>query len=168
MSAQCRRSPRPSAWAAKPTRAKCSTGWPAPGPIGVGRAIISRPRTTRAPSTTNTATCWPCRCARPIPRSGSTPACIGPTASTAPARGISMSTTPPASSPSQRPPTNIPSPTPASSSRSRMTWSATTASWICGCAKPGCSNTVLAPARIFRGYVERARNCPAADGLPAS
>ena len=38
------------------------------------------------------ATCWQPRWRRPIRPSGSTPACIGPMASTAPARAISMST----------------------------------------------------------------------------
>ena len=37
---------------------RCSTAWPAPGPTGAGRAAISTPRRTRAPSTTSIATCW--------------------------------------------------------------------------------------------------------------
>ena len=86
-----------SASSARPTPARCSTGSPAPGPTGAGRAATSPARTTRAPSSTSTATCWPCRSARPTARSGSTPACTGPTASTAPARATTTSTTSPAS-----------------------------------------------------------------------
>ena len=57
---------------------------------------------TRAPSSTSSATCWPCRWPRPTRRNGSTPACTGPTASTARARATSTSTSRPASSPSRR------------------------------------------------------------------
>ena len=39
--------PRTSATAPRPTRARSSTGLPAPGPIGAGRAAISHPRKTR-------------------------------------------------------------------------------------------------------------------------
>ena len=87
----------PSATAPRPTRGRCSTGWPAPGPIGAGRAAISRPRTTRSPSATSSPTCSPPSAWRRTRRNGSTPACTGPTASTAPARAISMSTRSPAS-----------------------------------------------------------------------
>ncbi len=82
---------------ARPTPARCSTASPAPGPTGAGRAAISPARTTRAPSSTSTATCWRCSSARRTPRSGSTPACTGPTASTARARATTTSTTRPAS-----------------------------------------------------------------------
>ena len=82
-----------SARRARATHARCSTAWPAPGPTGAGRAAISPARTTPAPSSTSTATCWPCRWARPTARNGSTPACTGPTASTVPARATSTSIT---------------------------------------------------------------------------
>ena len=42
---------------AAPSRS--STAWPAPGPIGAGRAAISTARPTPAPSTTRCASCWP-------------------------------------------------------------------------------------------------------------
>ena len=90
------RCPRASASAARPMRARCSTGWPEPGPIGAGRAAISPPRRMRRPSMTSSATCSPCRWARPTARNGSIPACIGPMASMARARVIIMSTSPPA------------------------------------------------------------------------
>ena len=61
-----------------------------------GRLLLDRGGRA-APSSTSTATCWPCRWRRRTPRSGSTPACTGPTASTAPARATSTSTTRPAS-----------------------------------------------------------------------
>ena len=51
----------------------------------------------RRPSSTSCATCWPSRWSRRIRRSGSTPACTGPTASTAPARAIITSIPSPAS-----------------------------------------------------------------------
>ena len=57
------------------------------GPIGVGRAAISRAKRTRRPSTTKCATCSPCRWPRRTARNGSTPACTGRTASTVPAQG---------------------------------------------------------------------------------
>ena len=79
-------------------RGRCSTGSPAPGPIGAGRAAISTARTTRAPITTRCATCWRARSPRPIRRNGSTPACTGPMASTARARAIITSISRPASS----------------------------------------------------------------------
>jgi ribonucleoside-diphosphate reductase alpha chain len=47
---------------------------------------FSSRKPTRKPSSTSTATCWRCRWWRRIRRNGSTPACIGPTASTARAR----------------------------------------------------------------------------------
>ena len=50
-----------------------------------------------APSATSSPTCSPPSASRRIRRNGSTPACTGPTASTAPARAISMSTRSPAS-----------------------------------------------------------------------
>ena len=43
-------------------------------------------------------------------------------------------------------PMSTPSRTPASSSRSRTISSTRTGSWICGCARRGCSNTARAPA----------------------
>ena len=49
---------RRSGWAARPMRGRCSTGWPARGPTGAGRAATSRPRRTRARSSTSIATCW--------------------------------------------------------------------------------------------------------------
>ena len=81
----------------RPTPARCSTGSPAPGPIGAGRAAISPPKTMRSPSATSSPTCSPPSASRRTRRNGSTPACTGPTASTAPARAISTSTPSPAS-----------------------------------------------------------------------
>ena len=57
--------PRRTAWSARPRRSRCSTGSPAPGPIGAGRAAISTPRKMPAPSTTSTATCSPLQMAAP-------------------------------------------------------------------------------------------------------
>ena len=68
-------------------RGRCSTAWPAAGPTGAGRAATSTARPTPAPSTTRSATCWRRRWPRPNCRSGSTPACTGPTASTARPQG---------------------------------------------------------------------------------
>ena len=88
-SASC---PRPSATAARPAPRRCSTGWQEPGPIGAGRAATSLPRTTPARSSTSCATCWRRRWPRRTRRNGSTPACTGPTASTARRRATSTST----------------------------------------------------------------------------
>ena len=65
--------------------------------LGLEGRLFRQPRTTRAPSTTSSATCSPRRWWRPTRRNGSTPACTGPMASTARARAITTSTTPPAS-----------------------------------------------------------------------
>ena len=158
---------RPSASSAKSPASRCSTGSPAPGPIGAGRAAISPPRPTRRRSSTSTATCWRCRWWHRTRRNGSTPACTGPTASTARARAISTSITRPASSSNPKPPTNIRSRTPASSSRSPTTSSTRAASWICGCARRACSNTAPAPARISPSSAAKARSCRAAAARPA-
>ena len=88
---------RPSASSARPRPSRCSTGSPAPGPIGAGRAAISTTRRTRAPFSTRCASCSPRRSPRRTRRNGSTPACIGPMASTARARATITSITRPAS-----------------------------------------------------------------------
>ena len=101
---------------------RCSTAWPAPGPTGAGRAATSTARRTPAPSTTSSASCWRRRWPRPTRRSGSTPGCTGPTASTARARAIGSSTIATAS-PIPRPlPTSGRSRMPASSRASPTTW----------------------------------------------
>ena len=89
--------PRPSATAPRSPPSRSSTASPAAGPIGAGRAAISPPRRTRTPSTTSCASCSPPRWWRRTRRNGSTPACTGPTASTARARATSTSITRPAS-----------------------------------------------------------------------
>ena len=126
-----------------------------------GRLLLPR-KPTRKPSSTSTATCWRCRWRRRIRRNGSTPACTGPTASTARARATSTSISRPASSCNRPPLTSIRSRTPASSSRSPTTSSTRAASWICGCARRGCSNTAPAPARISPSCAAPARSSPAA------
>ena len=80
----------------EPTPARSSAAWPAAGPTGAGRAATSRPRPTPAPSSTRPATCWPPRWPRRTARSGSTPACTGPTASKARRRAIISSIRTPA------------------------------------------------------------------------
>ena len=84
--------PRRSATAVRATRGRCSTASPARGPTGASRVATSPPKRMRARSTTRCATCSPCRWRRRTARSGSTPACIGHTASMARARDISTST----------------------------------------------------------------------------
>ena len=58
--------PRASARPPNAMRARSSTGSPAPGPIGAGRAAISTRKRTPAPSSTSCATCSPPRRRRPI------------------------------------------------------------------------------------------------------
>ena len=111
--------PRPSATAARPARSRCSIGWQEPGPIGAGKAATSPTRRTPAPSSTSCATCWRRRWRRRTRRSGSTPACTGPTASTARRRATSMSTSRPARFTPRPRPTSGRSRTPASSRASR-------------------------------------------------
>jgi hypothetical protein len=86
----------------------------------------------------------------PTARSGSTPACTGPTASPAPRRATATATPSPASSTSATTPTSARSRTPASSSRSATTSSARAASWICGSARLASSSTARAPAPTSR------------------
>ena len=43
-----------------------SIGWPAHGPIGAGRAVISTAPKTRRPISTRPASCWPNKWRRPI------------------------------------------------------------------------------------------------------
>ena len=114
-----------------------------------GRLFRHRRRRPR-PSSTSCASCWRGRWARPTRRNGSIPACIGPMASTARRRGISMSITAPASCAPPTAPMSTRSRMPASSSRSPTISSTKAASWICGCARRGCSNTAPAPAPISR------------------
>ena len=153
---------------ARPAPRRCSTGWPAPGPIGAGRAAISPARTMPAPSSTSCATCWPRRWRRPTRRNGSTPACTGPTASTARRRATSTSTRPPARCRPRPRPTSGRSRTPASSRASRTIWSTRAASWICGCARRACSSTARAPAptsRSLRAEGERLSGGGRSSGL---
>ena len=102
--------------------ARSSIAWPAPGPTGAGRAATSTARKTPAPSTTNIATCWRRRSARPTRRNGSTPACIGPTASTVRARATGSSTIGTARPIRPRRPMSGRSRTPASSRASPTIW----------------------------------------------
>ena len=87
-----RRCPRRSASSASVRPSRCSSGSPAPGPTGAGRAAISIRRATRARSSTSSSTCSRRRWRRRTRRNGSTPACTGPTASTARARATTTST----------------------------------------------------------------------------
>ncbi len=74
-----------------------STASPAPGPTGAGRAAISRPKTTPAPSSTRHRYMLAIADGRAqLARNGSTPVCTGPTASMARARATTTSTTRPA------------------------------------------------------------------------
>ena len=70
---------------------RCSAASPAAGPTGAGRAATSRPRPTPGRSTTRRATCSRRRWPRRTARSGSTPACTGPTASRGRRRGTTTS-----------------------------------------------------------------------------
>ena len=111
-------------------------------------------------------TCWRARWPRPTRRSGSTPACTGPTASTARRRATSTSTSRPASWSRSTSPTSTRSRTPASSSRSPTTSSTRAASWTCGCARRGSSSTARAPAPTSRAL--RGENEPLSGGGKSS
>ena len=65
--------------------------------LGLEGRLFQFRRRMRRRSSMSCATCWPRRCARRIRRNGSTPACTGPTASTAPARATITSIRSPAS-----------------------------------------------------------------------
>ena len=151
----------------KSMRVRSSTVSPAPGPIGAGRVVTSPRKTMRSPSATNSPTCSPPSASRRTRRNGSTPACTGPTASTAPARAISMSTPSPASSSSPSRPMSIRSRMPASSSPSRTTSSTRAASWTSGCARRACSNMAQVQARTSRICAARAKSSRAAAVRPA-
>jgi hypothetical protein len=55
--------------------------------LGLEGRLLLRRRRRHAPSSTNCASCWRSRWSRRTPRSGSTPACTGPTASMVPSQG---------------------------------------------------------------------------------
>ena len=125
--------PRTSVTAARPAPRRCSTasperwtywGWK-------GGYFAARGRCARVLRRA-CATCWRRRWRRRTRRSGSTPACTGPTASTARRRATSTSTRRPARSRPRPRPTSGRSPTPASSRASRTISSTRAASWICG------------------------------------
>ena len=65
--------------------------------LGLEGRLFRLAMPTRRPSSTSCATCWRCRWSRRTRRNGSTPACTGPTASTARARATTTSTSRPAS-----------------------------------------------------------------------
>ena len=129
----------------------------APGRIGAGRAAISIPPRMPARSSTNCGRCSRGKWARPTHRNGSTPGFIGPTASTGRRKAISTPMTAPARCARRKAPTSIRSRMPASFSRSPTISSTKAGSWICGCARPGCSNTARAPARISPSCARRRR-----------
>ena len=81
-----------------------------------------------------------------LARSGSTPACTGPTASTARRRATTSPSPRAARSSRARTRTRDRSRTRVSSAASRTTSSARAASWTSGCARRGCSSTAPAPA----------------------
>ena len=145
--------------------ARCLTGWPAPGPIGAGRAAISMAKKTLA------------RFRRIVLHAGHPdgraqfPAMV----QYRPALGLwhrwpgqghyyvdfkTGKLNPLESHMS------IPSPMPASSSPSVMIWSMKAASWICGCAKRACSNTAPAPAPTF--HISAAKTRPLSGGGKSS
>ena len=104
-------------------RGRCSTAWPAAGRTGAGSTATSPPRRTRTPSTTSWPYMLPHQMAAPeLARSGSTPACTGPTAS--PARRRATTTSIPSTGRGRAlapTPTRTRSRTPASSSPSPTT-----------------------------------------------
>lgn len=51
--------PKEEQYGSKPMPARFSIAWPAPGPIGAGRAAISTRKRTPAPSATSSPTCSP-------------------------------------------------------------------------------------------------------------
>ena len=103
------------------------------------------------------------RWARRTRRSGSTPACTGPTASTARGRGTTTSTSPVGRADQvDLAPTSTRSRTPASSSRSPTTSSTTAGSWTSGPARRGSSSTAPAPAPTSPRSAARTSGSPAA------
>ena len=107
------------------------------------------------------------RWGRPTRRNGSTPASIGPMASTGPAQGHYYVDYRTGKVAPRSAPTSTRSRTPASSSRSPTISSTRAASWTCGCARRGCSNTARAPAPISRSSAATASACRAAAAPPA-
>ena len=137
---------------------RCSTASPAAGPTGAGRAATSTPRRTRAPSTTRCATCWRARWRRPTRRSGSTPACTGPTASTARRRATTTSTPTPASSTRSTSAYERPQPHACFIQSRRATTSSTrAASWTSGSARRASSSTARGTGTNFSHAARRGR-----------
>ena len=155
------------ATAARPRPSRCSTASPARGPGGAGRAATSTARAMRARSSTSCAACSRASTPRPTRRSGSTPACTGPMASTVLPRATTSPTTTAARCSPPPPPTSGRSRTPASSRASPTIWSIRAASWICGCARRACSSTAPAPAPTSPVCAARTSRSRAAASRPA-
>ena len=155
--------PRTSAPSPRLDASRCSTGWPAPGPTGAGRAAISPPRRTRRPSSTSCATCWPARwCAPNSPQWFNTGlhwayGIDGPGQGhyyvdhrTGELDAVDLGLRASAAACLLHP------------GRRATTSSTRAASWICGCARRACSSTAPAPARTSPRCAARARSCRAA------
>ena len=148
------------------TRAKRFTASPGPGPTGAGNTATSMLRTTRAPSTTSSATCSPRSARRRTRRSGSTPACTGHTGSPDLHRATTTSTWSRGSPPAPPAPTSARSRTPASFSPWRTTSLTTAASWTSGRARHASSSTAPARDPTSRRSVARKSRFPAGDDRP--
>ena len=158
--------PRSSASARRLRPARCSTGSPALDLLGLEGRLLRHRGGRAAPSTTSCASCWRRRWARRTRRSGSTPACTGPTASTA-RPGALLRRLP------DRRADHVRVSLRASAAarllhpvRRRTTSSTRAASWTCGCARRACSNTAPAPAPTSPRCAARASGCRAAASRP--
>ena len=165
--ASSRACPRASATAARPARGRCSTGWPAPGPTGAGRAAISPARRTRAPISTRCASCWRRRWRRRTAPQWFNTGLHWAYGIDGPGQGhfyVDFETG--RADPLGRAPTSIRSRMPASSSRWPTISSTTAASWTSGPARRGSSSTARAPARTSPSL--RGENEPLAGGGKSS
>ena len=153
-------------WEASVMRARSSTGWPAAGRTGERVTVISTRRKMRRLFMTSCATCWPVRWRHRIPRSGSTQACTTPMDCLVLPKGTTMWTQRPRKWSRRRMRSSTRKFMPASSSRSRMTWSMRAGSWICGPAKRGSSSTAQALGRISPSCGARTNRSPEEASRP--
>ena len=164
-SQRCRRR---SAISAKCRRSRCSSAWPAPGPIGAGRAAISIRESRRARLL---------RRARLHAGEADGGAELAAMVQHRPALGLRHRRPEPGPFLRRFPDRQadqVEDRLRASAAACllhpvgrRTTSSTRAASWICGCARRACSNTAPAPAPISPGCAAKANGSPAAASRPA-
>ena len=153
--------------ALRPSR--CSTGWPAPGPTGAGRAATSTREADARAFFDELCYMLAMQMAAPNSPQWFNTGLHWAYGIDGPSQGhYYVDFADRQARPSRSRPTSTRSRTPASSSRSTTTSSTRAGSWTCGCARRACSSTAPAPAptsRALRGEGERLSGGGKSSGL---